>query len=251
MSHFFFVIISVCFPAFTLYSFMLGNINRCDLLLSWSAEMTLLSLYLRLPCLFFLRRSGIKHTNRSSLARHLRIHSRMAVGERIFWLCFVDLKDIRRLMDLELWRRTGEMWILGWSMVVTRIGNRPRPNGSWRKRKKGGKVIDFLAILIWVDFLHCSLLFFFRWILLSTHFSPLIMKIIIFVFFFPYMHITLHTPTYAFTYINDTPFFAFIILVTTIWFFGLFGLILLLLVFGVVVKHIPWNHYSLIRRLWS
>lgn len=96
--------------------------------------------------LFFRHSSGTKHTNRSSLAHHLLTHSPMAVGERIFWLCFVDLKDIRRLMDLGLWRRTREVWILGWSMVK-RTGIRPRPNGK-RRRKKGGRVIDFLAINI-------------------------------------------------------------------------------------------------------
>jgi hypothetical protein len=40
-------------------------------------------------------------------------------------------------------------------MVVTRIGNRLRPNGRRRKRKKGGWVIDFLAILIGIDFDFC------------------------------------------------------------------------------------------------
>jgi hypothetical protein len=31
------------------------------------------------------------------------------------------------------------------------IGNRPKPNEKRRKKKKGGRVIDFLAILIGID----------------------------------------------------------------------------------------------------
>jgi hypothetical protein len=47
-------------------------------------------------------------------------------------------------------------------MVVRMIGNSSKPNGRRRKRrKKGERVIDFLAIMIGFSALHCSFFFFF------------------------------------------------------------------------------------------
>ena len=155
----------------------------------------------------------------------------MAIGEGIFWLCFVDLKDIHRLMDMGLWRRTWEMSILGWSMVVTRIGNGLRPDGRRRKRKKGGGV----------DWFSCH--FNRYWFLISASAlqSLIFLSFPLFCFCFRFLltrtshYKRLHMHLY---YSNSTLFFCVHNFVDdNLDFSGLFGLILLLLVFGVV-KHI-------------
>jgi hypothetical protein len=138
------------------------------------------------------------------------------------------------------------MSILGWCLVVTRIGNRPRPNGRWRKRKKGGRVIDFLAISISISASALQSLIFLSFFLYPHVFHFDHEKVCSFSFSFsPYTFRFLLTRTLHYKHLHMHLYYSNSILFFCVHnfvdddldFSGLFGLILLLLVFGVV-KHI-------------